>query len=290
MRGTLSSILPAFSWLASILILAALGTIMAFLIWRGLPSIGLELFFGDTPAIPALLGRYPVFDGIWPACVGTVSLVLLSCGIAIPLGVMSGVYLAEYAPPRARRIMSFGTDVLAGIPSILMGLFGFALILLLRQTLFGGAKTGLWLASLCMAVLVLPYTVNMTRTALQGLPADLRLIGPSLGLSRTESVFSILLPSAARGIMGGVVLSIGRAAEDTAVILLTGVVANAGLPHSVLDKFEALPFRIFYLAAEYRNPHELNQGFGTALVLLCLTSCIFLIAHRLHAAIERRRR
>jgi phosphate transport system permease protein len=88
-------------------------------------------------------------------------------------------------------------------------------------------------------------------------------------------------------LLSGVILSVGRAAEDTAVILLTGVVANAGLPASLTDKFEALPFTIFYLAAEYRTPEELDRGFGAALVLLLLTSLLFVGARLVQRAFER---
>jgi phosphate transport system permease protein len=286
--GLLPLLLTVLAWGAPVLVLAALALLLGSLLANGLPALSARLFFGDAPALAALLGRVPVFEGIWPACVGTLCLVALSCSLAIPLGVASGVYMAEYAPPRLRAPMAFATDLLAGIPSILMGLFGFALILLLRQTLAPDAKTGLWLSAVCLAVLVLPYTINTTRAALEGLPRELRLAAPSLGLNRNQGVFSVLLPAASRGLMGGVVLSIGRAAEDTAVILLTGVVANAGLPRGLLDKYEALPFRIYYTAAEYQNPQQLAQGFATALVLLCLTGGVFLAAHRLQRRMERR--
>jgi phosphate transport system permease protein len=98
----------------------------------------------------------------------------------------------------------------------------------------------------------------------------------------------VLLPLAGRGIVSGVILAIGRAAEDTAVILLTGVVTHAGIPGSQVDKFEALPFRIYYLAAEHRNQQELDQGFATALVLLFLTVLLFLSAALLQRGVERR--
>lgn len=288
MRSPADVGLTALSWLAPAVVLGAVAVLLGFLLWHGASTLSLSLFFGDAPAWQALIGRVPVFDGIWPACVGTFSLVVLSCSLSIPLGVLSGIYMSEFAPPRVRRVMVFAADLLAGVPSILMGLFGFAMILLLRATLFPDAKTGLWLSSVCMAILVLPYCINTTRLTLESLPEELRLVGPSLGLSRVQSVFNILFPAALRGVMGGVVLSIGRAAEDTAVILITGVVANAGLPRSILDKFEALPFKVYYLAAQYQSRAELDQGFGTAVALLCLTTLLFLGAHRLRKAVGKR--
>nr|WP_245628818.1 ABC transporter permease subunit [Salidesulfovibrio brasiliensis] len=288
MRSFATIALTALSRIAPVLVVCAVAVLLGFLLINGLPAFSTQLFFGDTPVLAALTGRVPVFDGIWPACVGTVALVVLSCSISIPLGILSGICMNEFTPAFLKRPMVFATDLLAGIPSIVMGLFGFALILFLRSTLFPGAKTGLWLSAVCMAVLVLPYCINTTRTALEALPEELRLMGPSLGLTHEQSVFHILLPAAARSIMGGVILAIGRAAEDTAVILITGVVANAGLPRSILDKYEALPFKVYYIAAQFQNELELQQGFGTALTLLCLTTCLFLGAHRLRKTVERR--
>ncbi len=174
-------------------------------------------------------------------------------------------------------------DLLAGVPSILMGLFGFALILLLRRTLWPSANTCLLLSALCLALLVLPYLVSATRSCLAGLPAELRLTCASLGLTRWQAVSRVLLPAARQGVMGGVILAIGRAAEDTAVILLTGVVAGAGRPGALTDKFEALPFTIYYLAAEHQTPQELDLAFGAALTLLALTLALFALARRLGA-------
>jgi phosphate transport system permease protein len=168
-----------------------------------------------------------------------------------------------------------------------MGLFGFALILLLRKTIAPGANTCLLLSALCLALLVLPYLISTTRLAIESLPPGLRLTGASLGLSRWQIVRRILLPASGQGIFGGIILAVGRAAEDTAVILLTGVVANAGTPGPLTGKFEALPFHIYYLAAEYQTPAELAQAFGSALVLLGLTGLLFIGSRRLQIGLEK---
>lgn len=280
--------LKPLAWTAALLVPAAFLGLMAFLLWRGLPSLGTALLFGDTPPLSALFSGAPVFEGIWPACLGTLYLVLLSCCMAVPLGITSGVYLAEYASGRAKALFGFCVDLLAGIPSILMGLFGFALILLMRKTFWPAANTCLLLSAGCLALLVLPYLISATRACLEGLPPTLRLTGASLGLTPWQIVSRILLPAANQGILSGVILAVGRAAEDTAVILLTGVVANAGAPGLLTDKFEALPFHIYYLAAEYQTPQELNQAFGAALVLLCLTAALFAASRRLQQELERR--
>lgn len=275
------------AWTSVAVVLLAIGVLFVFLFWRSLSGWSMTLFFGDTPPFDAIFRGAPVFDGLWPACIGTLTLVALAIVIAVPLGVASGIYLAEYATGRSKAWFAFCVDVLAGVPSILVGLFGFALILFLRKTMAPEANTGLLLSALCLAVLVLPYLINTTRLAMAGLPQALRLTGASLGLSHSQIVWHILLPAAMRGIFSGIVLAIGRSAEDTAVILMTGAVANAGTPSSLTGKYEALPFQIYYLAAEHQTPSELTQAFAAALVLLCLTGTMLMTARWLQARLDR---
>jgi phosphate transport system permease protein len=281
MTKWLSYLAQAWSWLAVLTTVGIILLFLGFLGGRGLDTLNLPLFFGNTPPWEAISGHLPVWHGIWPACVGTLALVLLSSGLAIPLGLASGIYLAHYATGPWKRWFGLAVELLAGIPSILMGLFGFALILFLKKTVAPQANTGLLLSAGCLALLVLPYLILLTQTSLEALPHELRLAGLSLGFTPWQNMVHVLLPAAGRGILSGVILAIGRAAEDTAVILLTGVVANAGLPSGILGKYEALPFHIFYLAAQARSEAELAQGFGAALVLLLLTAALFLGAYYL---------
>ena len=116
------------------------------------------------------------------------------------------------------------------------------------------------LLTLSLALLVLPYLILSTHSALEGLPHSLQVAGLSLGFTPWQNLVHILIPAASRGILSGVILAVGRAAEDTAVILLTGVVANAGAPQSLTDKFTALPFHIYYLAAEHRTAGVTSPG------------------------------
>jgi phosphate transport system permease protein len=169
-----------------------------------------------------------------------------------------------------------------------MGLFGFTLVLFLRKTFLPEARTCLLLAAVCIGLLVLPYVIQTTQTSMEALPEYLRMLGPAMGLTKSQCIRHVLLPQASRGILSGVILSIGRASEDTAVILLTGAVARAGVPQSLSDKFEALPFRIYYIAAEHRTAMELEQGYGSALVLLGLTGILFLLAFLLQRSAEKR--
>ncbi len=278
----------AWAWGSSLLLLIGLGALLVALIAHGAPAWGPGLLFGDTAPSDAILGRAPVFDGLWPALMGTLALVALASLVAVPIGVASGIYLAEMAPRRRRALFDLGVDMLAGVPSVVMGLFGFGLILLMRRTLAPDATTGLWLSALCIALLVLPYLIRTTQTALDALPETLRLVGPGLGFTRWQNLRHVLLPAAGRGILGGVMLAVGRAAEDTAVIMLTGAVWNAGLPGGLAEKFEALPFRIYVLAAEYRDDAQLAQGFACALALLLLTNGLLAGAYVLQRSLERR--
>jgi phosphate transport system permease protein len=287
MNKWLTSLAQMFAWLAVAAVLGVVLLFLGFLVVRGLSTFNLGLFFGKTPVWAAVTGRLPVWHGIWPACVGAVFLVLLASGLAIPLGVASGIYLAHYASGAWKRWFGLAVEVLAGIPSILMGLFGFALILFLKKTIVPQANTCLLLSACCLALLVLPYLIFMTQTTLESLPEELRLAGLSLGFTPWQNMLHVLLPAASRGILSGVILAVGRAAEDTAVILLTGVVANAGLPSGILDKYEALPFHIFYLASQARSEAELAKGFGAALILLLLTAMLFLGAYYLKSTVTK---
>jgi phosphate transport system permease protein len=278
----------AVAWAAGLGLLVGTAALVGFLLVRGGSTLGPSLLFGDTAWLDAVTGRRPVFDGIWPALVGTLTLVALSSAIAIMVGIAAGIYLAEYAGRRVRAVLGLAVDVLAGVPSVVMGLFGFALILFLRRTFLADAQTCLLLSAVCIALLVLPYLARATHNTLRGLPEHVRLIGPGLGLTRWQNLRHVLLPAASRGLLSGAVLAIGRAAEDTAVIMLTGAVFLSGAPRGLLQKYEALPYRIYVLAAEYRDDAELAQGFGSALVLFLLTAVLLACATWLQRSLERR--
>jgi phosphate transport system permease protein len=279
--------LTCFCWTGVIYLFLSLIFLGWFLLSRGGTGINLKLFFGDAPIWPAITGRFPVWNGIWPPFVGTLILVFMATAISLPLGLGCGIYLALFARGRWKSYFNFSLDLLATIPSIVMGLFGFALILFLRKTLLPEANTCLFLASFCLALLILPYLIRTTQNAIASLPVEQKLIGPSLGLNCWQNLIYILLPQASKGILSGIILAMGRAAEDTAVILMTGVVANAGLPQGLWDKFEALPFYIYYISAEFRGPEDLQRGFASCLILLVLTSTLFVLAHVLQKWINK---
>lgn len=257
--------------------LAALSSIICLLLYRSWGHLNLQLFFGDVPPLEAISGRRPVWDGLWPAAVGTLSLVGLTMFFVLPPGLGCGIYLAEYAGPRQQKYLGAVMGMAAGVPSIVMGLFGFTMIILLRRFL-PEANTCLLLAAFCLSLLVLPVLVSATREAVAAVPGELRLSMYALGFSKWQTIKLAVLPTASRGILGGIILSLGRAAEDAAVIMLTGAVANAGFFKGLWSKFQALPFTIYYTAAQYQSQAELDRGFGAALILLIMSAALFAVA------------
>ncbi len=276
MNRTVERLAVWYSWCSGVILFAAVFSLLAYVVFQGAGTVNLKLIFGETPPLKAIFLQQTVFDGLFPAVAGTLLLVSLSIAVAVPVGITTGIYLAEYARQRVKNVFDLVFDILAGIPSILVGLFGFALALFLHKHYSTSIQPCLLVSSLALAFLVLPYIIRTTQAALEGLSSDIRLTALSLGATKLQNLFYVLLPKSLSGIVSGVILAIGRCAEDTAVIMLTGVVVTAGIPKSLLSPYEALPFYIYYISSQYSNPDELMRGYGAALILLLL--CLFLFA------------
>ncbi len=275
MRKNLEQGLILFSWASCLLVLVTVLYILGYLLHRGGGTIGSQLLFGDVMPLDALLMRRQVFDGLFPAMIGTFALVLLAVGIAIPVGLAAGIYMAEYAGKRSKQLLTVLFDVLAGLPSIVVGLAGFSLTIVLHRLLPGRLGPCLLVSALAISFLVLPYLIRSTQMALESVPFSLRRTAPAMGATPLQNIFYVLLPNRLPDILGGVILAIGRAAEDTAVIMLTGVVVSAGLPRSLFEQFEALPFFIYYISSQYTDSVELQMGFGAAILLLTICGILF---------------
>ncbi|MBQ6772496.1 MAG: ABC transporter permease subunit [Synergistaceae bacterium] len=280
-------LLSFISWLSLVIISLSVCSLVIFLFMKGADSLDSKLLFGNVSALDAIFGLKPVWYGIWPSVAGSLLLLLVTMIIAIIPGIFCGVYLACFASVREKNYISLCVDILAGIPSIVMGLFGLELIIVLRRTFLPHGTTCLLLAAICLAILILPVLITSVRSSIEALPSRLMLTAVSLGMSRNQTVRNILIPCAMPGIIGGVILSMSRAMEDTAVIMLTGAVANAGLP-GLFSKFEALPFRIYYTSAQYTSQEELAQGFGTALLLLLCSWALIMTAKIFQARLMRK--
>ncbi|MEJ5347884.1 MAG: ABC transporter permease subunit [Desulfosoma sp.] len=268
-----------FCWISGFWLFFGAIVVVGYVAWRGILHVTPALLFGSVSPWDALLNRVSVLNGLWPATVGTLSLVLGAVGLAAPLGLAAGIYLAEFSRGRIKEILTVFFDVLAGVPSVLVGLFGFSVSLILHKTVSPRFGPCLLVAVFSLMILVLPYVIRATQTALEAVAPHTRLVALSLGADRIQNLLWVLLPSSLRGIASGLLLAIGRCAEDTAVILLTGVVISAGVPRSLLDPFEALPFYIFYVSTQYASQEELNRGFGAALILLGVSVTLYTLAY-----------
>ncbi|MGD9324910.1 MAG: phosphate ABC transporter permease PstA [Desulfobacterales bacterium] len=278
-RNVAEKTVLVLSWGMTLVLCAAVLFFLGYLLRKGLPSLGTDLIFGRADPWQALLGQARVFEGIFAAIVGTLYLVISATALAVPVGVCSGIYLAEYAGPATNQLCGFFFDILAGIPSIVIGLFGFSIAIFLHKQFSDRLGLCLLISAISLALLVLPYIIRSTQVSLENLPTRIRKTAPALGATRLQNIVYVLIPRALSGIVSGIILSIGRCAEDTAVIMLTGVVATAGIPSSLLSQYEALPFYIYYISSQYADQTELTRGYGACLVLLGTCAILFMLAY-----------
>jgi phosphate transport system permease protein len=258
----------AFStlWAAIGVVLFILGVILLFIVVNGLPALSWEFL---TQA-PRDLGRA---GGIFPAIVGTLYLVGGAILFALPIGIGAAIYLTEYTRGgRVTALIRSGVDLLNGMPSIVFGLFGFAFLVLFLN--FG---VSLLAGMVTLGLMVLPTVIRTTEEALKTVPMAIREGSLALGATRWQTIRQVVLPPAIPGILTGTILSIGRAAGETAPILFTAVVfSKRFLPTSVFEPVMALPYHLFILATNVPGA-ETNQ-YGTALVLLILVVGIYAVA------------
>ncbi len=223
--------------------------------------------------------------GIFPAIVGTILLTLGTAAVAIPVGVGGAVYLAEYArDTRLTRAIRLAIINLAGIPSVVYGLFGLGLFVLFLK--FG---TSILAGSLTLAIMTLPIIISTSEEALRTVPSEFRTVNASLGGTRWQGIRNVVLPQALPGMITGVILGLLRAAGETAPILFTvAAFYLPRLPESVFDQTMALPYHLFVISTQVPGmPLEIQ--FGTALVLLTLVLSMNVLASIMRSYFRRRR-
>ena len=181
-----------FSWACSLILVGAIFIIISFLIIKGFRALNLNLIFSDTNPLDAILLKKPVFDGLLPAIIGTLLLIILSISFAVPLGLATGIFLAEYCPVKIKGFFSLLFDILAGIPSIVVGLFGFSLTLFLHHYFYSKLFPCLLISALSLAFLVLPYIIRTTQVTLETLPLQTRLTAISLEATKLQNNFYVL--------------------------------------------------------------------------------------------------
>lgn len=252
--------------IALLTVLPILG-LVGFIIAKGAPAINLE-FLTAAPMNGMRDG------GILPAIVGTLYLTLGTAIFSVPLGVAAGIYIAEYAEDnQLTRLIRIAIINLAGIPSVVYGLFGLGLFVLFMK--FG---TSILSASLTLSIMTLPVIISTTEEALRSVPNSFRVVSISLGASRWQTIWKVILPQGLPGIITGIILGLERAAGETAPILFTGATFFLPeLPQSPLDATMALPYHIFVISTQVPGM-PIQIQYGTVLVLLFFVLGMNLIA------------
>ncbi len=264
-----------FNLLRAIAVLTVLPIIglIVFIVIKGAPAITWS-FLTSAPSAGMKAG------GILPAIVGTLYLTLGTAVFSIPLGVAAGIYISEYAQDNwLTRILRIAIINLAGIPSVVYGLFGLGLFVLFLK--FG---TSILSASLTLSIMTLPVIISTTEEALRSVPNSFRVVSTSLGATRWQTIWRVILPQALPGIVTGIILGLERAAGETAPILFTGATFFLPmLPTSPLDATMALPYHIFVISTQVPGM-PVSIQYGTVLVLL-----IFVLGMNLVATLIRNR-
>jgi phosphate transport system permease protein len=247
--------------LVTYIVVAIVGYIIIDIFIKGLPTLNWEFISG----FPRRSGAE---GGILPAIVGTICLVTGAISVALPLGMASAIYLTEYAKQgRFKEIIGLAISTLAGVPSIVFGLFGLGLFVL-----FFGFGASILSGSLTLAFMILPTIIVSSEEALRAVPVTLREGSLALGASKWQTIARNVLPYALPGMFTGSILGIGRAAGETAPILLTvAAFYLPKLPRSIFDQVMALPYHLYVLATQHPEAEKvLPMQYGTALVLLLL--------------------
>jgi len=225
--------------------------------------------------------------GIFPCIVGTLCLSLGAILVALPIGVASAVYLNEYARPgRLVRVIRLGINNLAGVPSVVFGLFGLAFFVVYLKM-----GVSILAGSLTLGAMTLPVIIGASKEALRAVPDTYREASLGLGASKWQTIYRVVLPAALPGILTGAILGLSRAAGETAPIMFTAAVFfTPSLPSSIFDEIMALPYHIYVLATagtEIEATRHLQ--YGTALVLIVLVFGLNLVAILYRARLQKRR-
>ncbi|MBB6063175.1 phosphate transport system permease protein [Thermosipho japonicus] len=214
--------------------------------------------------------------GIFPAIVGSIYIIITSVIFSVPLGIFTGIFLAEYKDKKISKIVELAVTGLSGMPSIVYGLFGYAMF-----SIALGFGTSILSASLTLSIMTLPIISNSTKEAMSSLPKELKESAYALGAKRNETIFKVLLKASKSRITTGVLLGLGRTLGETAPVLVTGSVFYAtSMPKNIFSPVMTLPTHIYYLISAY-GKESMWMTSGTAAFLLILILVIYLIAYKI---------
>ena len=261
-----------------VIILSSVFMMFYFIIFRGIKVINWQ-FLTQMPQKGMTAG------GIFPAILGTLYLTIGAICFALPLGTSAAIYLTEYSTQnRLIRIVRIGINNLAGVPSVVFGLFGLAIFVKFLN--FG---VSILSGSLTLGILILPTIIRASEEALSAVPQSFREASLALGATKWQTIQKVVLPNSISGILTGSILSIGRAAGETAPILFTAATFyTMRLPNSVFSEVQTLPYHIYALLTEGTHPEsQVPIAYGTALVLILLVLGLNLIAFTLRNRFRR---
>ncbi len=256
-------------WFVTYLVVFMVGYIIFDIVIKGLPAIS----WGFLTQMPAKSGSQ---GGILPAIVGTFYLVIGTVAIALPLGIASAIYLNEYSKPSTfTRMIRLGISTLAGVPSIVFGLFGMGLFVLAL-----GFGKSILAGSFTLACMILPTIIVASEEALKAVPDSMREGSLALGATKWQTIYKNVLPYALPGMLTGSILGIGRAAGETAPIIFTvAATLLPRLPRSIFDQVMALPYHLYMLATQMPNQTAIRpMQYGTAFVLLFIVLGVDVVA------------
>ena len=259
---------------------AALLVVVYFLVARGWRAINWT-FLSQAPMESMTKG------GILPCIVGTLCLSIGAIAVALPVGVASAIYLNEYARPgRIVRLIRLGINNLAGVPSVVFGLFGLAFFVVYLEM-----GVSILAGSFTLGALTLPVIIGSTEEALRAVPDTYREASLGLGATKWQTIYRVVLPAALPGILTGTILGVSRAAGETAPIMFTAAVFyTPSLPTSIFDEIMALPYHIYVLATAGTDIETTRPlQYGTALVLIALVLGLNLIAILYRSRLRKKR-
>jgi phosphate transport system permease protein len=253
--------------MANLLVIVPVGLVIVVIFNNGIGAISWE-FLTQMPRQGMRAG------GIFPAIIGTFYLVFGALFFALPLGLFAAIYLSEYSRESLiNRIVRLAIINLAGVPSVVYGLFGLALFVG-----FFGFGASILSGSLTLGLMILPVIITSSREALDSVPKSFREVSVSLGATKLQTIKYAVLPHALPGVLTGAILGIGRAAGETAPILFTvAAFYLPKLPQSIFDQVMALPYHLYVLSTQVPNVDS-KIRYGTALVLLVIVLLMNLIA------------
>ena len=258
------TVAKTFIWLAALLVIVLLLAILSYILIKGIPSISWHFL----SQIPSDMGRS---GGVLSPIIGTLLVTLLATLVATPLGIGTALYLTEYTlEGRVTRIIRFSAESLAGIPSIVYGLFGFiffVIYLKLGWSILSGGLT--------LAVMILPTTIRTSEEAIRTVPKMYREVSYSLGGTKWQTITKVVIPSAMAGIATGVILGIGRCVAETAAVILT-LGSALRIPTSLFSPGRTLAVHFYILASEGISP---GNAYGTAALLIVIILLINIIAN-----------